>query len=67
MIVVFLNVYVTNPSNISYNLNILTSNDNDNQKNITLKSKDTFNNKVGNVTKYHLISKKIYLPLLIMK
>lgn len=53
-----LNVYVTNPSNINYSLNILTSNDNDNQKYYT-KSKDTFNNKVGNVTKYHLVSKNI--------
>lgn len=51
-------VYVTNNDNITYNLSILTSNTNKEEKYYT-KTKDTFNNKVGNVTKYNLISKNI--------
>lgn len=54
----YLYVYVTNPSNIRYKLNILTSSTNKNEKYYT-KEMYEFQNKAGTRTRYHLISKNI--------
>lgn len=54
----YLYVYVNNKDSVYYELSVITKNSDSGMKYYTI-TNDSFINKVGNLTKYHLISKNI--------